>query len=225
MVNDAKKLTLNVFFLFIKEEDALGKEIKDKMDEQIEKIFEQQEKDYTKLKNKNGIGAPDKTKIFPRVNDEFIQKILKSKLKENIYRNRGYILDGYPRNYKDAREIFMDKKEGEEITEEDKNPEEKMIMNKEIIPNSVILLEGCSDEELFSRIKDLPEEKTKGTHFNEEGMKRRLNSYRKINESNQQSLIKFFQKYNIPNMNINCKSNENELLNKLKLFLERVKYK
>jgi hypothetical protein len=34
----------------MKEEDALGKEIKDKMDEQIEKIFEQQEKDYAKLK-------------------------------------------------------------------------------------------------------------------------------------------------------------------------------
>lgn len=175
------------------------------------------------MKNKAGIPPPDKAKIIPRVNEEFLNRILKNKLKENIYRNRGYILDGYPRSYKDAREIFMEKKEGEEITEEDKNPEEKMVILKEILPNNIVSLGEATDEELFIRIKSLPEEIVQGTHWNEEGMKRRLQAFYNTNASTKNpSLVQFFQKYEVENLNLNCKNKEKELVDKLKIFFERV---
>lgn len=177
------------------------------------------------MKNKSGTQPPDKAKIVPRINEEFLNRILKNKLKENIYRNRGYILDGYPRSYKDAREIFMEKKEGEEITEEDKNPEEKMLVLKEILPNNIISLGDATDEELFNRIKSLPEELVQGTHWNEEGMKRRLQTYHNTNNSSKlPSLNQFFKKYGVDNLNLNCKSKEKELVDKLKIFFERVEY-
>ena len=193
------------------------------MDIQIDKTFEDLEKAYAKLKNKSGILPPDKSKIEPRIEDEFLYRILKNKLKENIHRNRGYLLDGFPRCYKDAREVFMDKKEGEDITEEDKNPEEKMTINKEILPNNVILLGEADDEELFNRIKLLPEEEISGTHYNEEGMKRRLASYRKTNESTKgdPSLIQFYKKQNVSNLNVNCNSTQVNLVNKMKIFFEK----
>ena len=175
------------------------------------------------MKIKTGIPPPDKAKIVPRVNDEFLNRILKNKLKENIYRNRGYILDGYPRSYKDAREIFMEKKEGEEITEEDKNPEDKMVILNEILPNNVVSLGEASDEELFNRIKSLPEEIVQGSHWNEEGMKRRLQVYHNTNNSSKNpSLLQFFKKYGVENLNLNCKNKEKELVDKLKIFFERV---
>jgi adenylate kinase family enzyme len=49
---------------------------------------------------------------------------MRLRLNENDCRNRGYILDGYPRNYKDAQNIFLTKKkklneDGEWVEEED----------------------------------------------------------------------------------------------------------
>ena len=46
----------------------------------------------------------------------------------------------------------------------------------------MILLEG-SDEFLKLRVKDIPEDKVLNTHYNEEGMNRRLGYYKNINES------------------------------------------
>lgn len=43
------------------------------------------------------------------VPDELLWEVLKLKLAENDCRNRGYILDGYPRTYKDAQNSFMKK--------------------------------------------------------------------------------------------------------------------
>jgi len=43
------------------------------------------------------------------VPDELLWQMLKLKLGENDCRNRGYILDGFPRTYKDAQNTFLKK--------------------------------------------------------------------------------------------------------------------
>lgn len=48
---------------------------------------------------------PDKVDV--RLPDELIYKCYKWRLSQNDCLNRGYILDGYPRKYQDAKEIFM----------------------------------------------------------------------------------------------------------------------
>jgi adenylate kinase family enzyme len=51
-------------------------------------------------------------------------------LNENDCRNRGYVLDGYPRNFKDCQYIFLkkdkkiDPETGEEVEEEEPELEE-----------------------------------------------------------------------------------------------------
>lgn len=44
----------------------------------------------------------DREKLAIRLPDDLLYKLLKIRLNENACRNRGYILDGYPRNFKDA---------------------------------------------------------------------------------------------------------------------------
>lgn len=44
----------------------------------------------------------DRDKLKPRLPDEILFKLMKIRLTENDCRNRGYILDGYPRTFKQA---------------------------------------------------------------------------------------------------------------------------
>lgn len=80
---------------------------------------------------------------------------------------------------------------GEEIPEEEPELEEGeekswagYVVRPEIYPKSVILLDASDDAALFQRIKNsLPEVYAAGTHYNEADMKRRIEAYRKANNS------------------------------------------
>jgi len=120
-----------------------------------------------------------------RVPDELLYKVLKLKLAENACRNRGYILDGYPRTYKDSQNIFLYKpvqydENGEPIEEEEPELEEGeepsfdgFVKDNSIFPSSCIVLTG-EDEELLSRVMELPQDQIEGTHYNQQDMTRRL---------------------------------------------------
>lgn len=94
------------------------------------------------------------------VPNDLLWEVLKLKLSENDCRNRGYILDGFPRTYKDAQNTFMKKvieydEEGNPIEEEEEElPEgeepsfDKHIKDTSIFPGSVIVLQG-KDEDLI----------------------------------------------------------------------------
>jgi len=104
-----------------------------------------------------------------RVPDELLYRVLKLKLNENDCRNRGYILDGFPRTYKDSQNIFLYKpikydENGDPI--EDEEPEledgeepsfDGFEKDNTIFPSSCIVLTG-GDEELISRVMEQSEE-------------------------------------------------------------------
>jgi len=79
--------------------------------------------------------------------------LLKLRLNENDCRNRGYVIDGYPRNFKDCQYILLkkdkkiDPETGEEVEEEEPELEEgeeksfdKYIIDQTIFPSSCIVL-------------------------------------------------------------------------------------
>jgi adenylate kinase len=83
--------------------DCIAKiqEVKEKMEEDINEKraeMEEPEEGWPEIEIKD-------SEI--RVPDELLYKVLKLKLAENACRNRGYILDGFPRTYKDAQNIFL----------------------------------------------------------------------------------------------------------------------
>ena len=71
----------------------------------------------------------DETTLTVRLPDKYLYKLLGDKLKENACRNRGYVLDGFPRTYDDAQYCFLERKieidpeTGEPIDEEEEEEE------------------------------------------------------------------------------------------------------
>ena len=64
-------------------------------------------------------------------------------------------MDGYPKKYEDAEQLFMGLPPTEDGDEPDENP--KKIVQPKLIPNKLIILE-MSDESILERLQNLPEE-------------------------------------------------------------------
>ena len=122
------------------------------------------------------------------------------------------------------------KEEEEEGNMED-NP-----LNEDVIPSSIIFLQGIqfilfiligNDSFLKERIKNLDESRLEAlsksnTHYNEEGMTRRLKTFREINET--RTLSDFFTPRFIEKdlITVDTDQEEEELLFALQNFVERV---
>ena len=175
----------------------LGEEIKAKIEEIKDAMVAQIEEARQALGDDAGEQEEiDREKLKVRLPDDILFKVLRLRLIDNDCRNRGYVLDGFPKTYKQSQEVFLYKpkkfdENGEEIPEEEPELEEGeekswagYVVRPEIYPKSVILLDASDDAALFQRIKNsLPEVYAAGTHYNEADMKRRIEAYRKANNS------------------------------------------
>ena len=80
----------------------MGQEIQKKLEEDKEAKQTEYENLPKKLKK-----TIDITKYEPPVPDELLYKVLQVKLASNVCRNRGYVLDDYPKTYKLAQYAFL----------------------------------------------------------------------------------------------------------------------
>ena len=146
--------------------------------------------------------------VTPRIPEDLVYKIIKHKLNENICKNKGFILDGYPRNFHDSQNIF----------------EELGVANAEILPNFIFKLTGYTDEFLKNRIKTCIDHDTLTTHhYMDEAINKRLNLY-KHNESTD-PITNFYSKFSFIEIEeIDCKSSEKDLIDHCRAFIEKVKY-
>jgi len=163
----AKEISDRIFQL-AKFEEGQGTEEGEKIKAKIDEIKAQMVEAIQAARGDAAEEEPiDTEKLIVRLPDDLMFEYLRKRLTENDCRNRGYILDGFPRTYRQAREIFLvkkkkfDKETGEEIIEEEEPPEEgkekswdDYEIRKEIFPKSFILFDAVSDSVLFKRIKD-----------------------------------------------------------------------
>ncbi len=125
-------------------DDALGKSLRDELDQIKQAKLEELKK---LAKKKRGMKV-DPDQIIPRFSPAMLHKTFLAKLGQKVYANKGYVLDGFPRDYLDACELFLDipkppaaTESGEQPEEEERNYEEyKSVAGR--MPNKVILLEG-----------------------------------------------------------------------------------
>ncbi|XP_033112222.1 adenylate kinase 7-like [Anneissia japonica] len=111
-----------------------------------------------------------------RIEDQYIIRFFRDKLHSMPCQNQGFILDGYPKTMEQARELFAVDDE-EEQEENSKMP----VYDKSIMPEVIISL-NCTDEFLKDRVMNLPESVVAGTHNTEDGLQRRLQEFRVLNE-------------------------------------------
>ena len=96
---------------------ALKDEFGQRLQQKIEELKDQAEADYEKTKKKKDPEF-DRENYHPRLTDDILFDLAKIQVNSAGCMNKGFILDGYPRSFNDAKEIFMTKTfkpaEGEE---------------------------------------------------------------------------------------------------------------
>uniref|UniRef100_A0A8C4R963 Uncharacterized protein n=1 Tax=Eptatretus burgeri TaxID=7764 RepID=A0A8C4R963_EPTBU len=106
-----------------------------------------------------------------RLLDRHLVRFVKEKLQSMPCQKQGFVLDGFPKTYAQAKELFI---------AEDQDGEKR---EKSILPCLVVYLDA-PDEYLRNRVMNLPESIVANTHNTEGGFLRRLNNYRSISSPN-----------------------------------------
>ncbi|XP_033296045.2 adenylate kinase 7 isoform X3 [Orcinus orca] len=126
-----------------------------------------------------------------RLEDEYIIRFIREKLKSMPCKNQGYILDGFPKTYDQAKDLFNQ----EEEEEEEEARGKRFPCDKLIIPEFVCSLDA-SDEFLKERVMNLPESIVAGTHYSQGQFLRALSSYRDRNTEDE-TVLNYFDELEI----------------------------
>ena len=208
-----------------------GKVLQGEFGEEIQKILEEDKEkkmeEYEQLPKKQK-KAIDINKYEPMIPDGMLYKVLQIKLNSNVCRNRGYVLDDYPKDYKYVQYSFLKpvkKEEEEEPLGEGEMPNfEDYVLATEIAPSSVIVIK-LSDAHIMERVKNMTEKEllTAGGYTDAE-ITKRLKEYHNVNEAEDgsYSLIHFFNERNVEVLRMDAEKQAKELiLSKSKVFVER----
>ena len=218
----------------------LGEQMRQKMKEIEEKILIAQD-EYDKRKNKKKTDPPFDPTPYRRLDSEFIGKLLKEKISTGECAGKGYILDNYPKTYQDCLNVFaiahkkrikkeknVDKENNKENEEEDEyiqTIEYEVI--KDLLPDSVIMINNYTEESLKNKLSQNPEYEEKQQEIDSR-FNRRLKFFKENNENpadpNIKTLETFYKENNIEIHYVNeTEFMKNQELENIKIFyyLER----
>ena len=110
----------------------------DEIRAKIEELKDQVLAEYEKTRNKKKDPELDRATLKPRLPEEYLYKIVRMHMETAACKNKGYIMDGYPRIYADAKSIFLEANEAvsheQENVETAENPFPGFTVNAEILP-------------------------------------------------------------------------------------------
>ncbi|XP_070776768.1 adenylate kinase 7 [Enoplosus armatus] len=124
------------------------------------------------------------------LDDQLLVKVVKDKLMSNPCRNQGFVLDGFPKTYEEAKELFYT----EELESED-GASQISLYGKKIMPEHVLCLDA-SDAFLKDRVMNLPERLVKAHDYEQEHFLQRLAGYRK-NSLEDETVVNYFEELDI----------------------------
>ncbi|KFO21337.1 adenylate kinase 7 isoform X1 [Fukomys damarensis] len=136
------------------------------------------------------------------LDNQYIIRFVKEKLKSMPCRNQGYILDGFPKTYDQAKDLFNQ----EDEEKEDEIRGKLFPVDKLILPEFVCGLDA-SDEFLKQRVINLPESVVAGTHYTQDRFLRALSNYRDINTEDE-TVYNYFDEIEIHPVHIDVEKLE-----------------
>uniref|UniRef100_A0A8C9X2P5 Adenylate kinase 7a n=1 Tax=Sander lucioperca TaxID=283035 RepID=A0A8C9X2P5_SANLU len=125
-----------------------------------------------------------------RLADHLVFDILQKKLNSKPCTNQGFVLDGFPKTYEQAKLIFSD----EDMENQDLMPE-KPLYNKNITPEHVFAL-NATDYFLTKRVLGLPQSVAEEKHYTQEEFVPRLTRYRQLSTA-EETLLDYFDELEI----------------------------
>ncbi|KAM4600941.1 adenylate kinase 7-like [Polymixia lowei] len=125
-----------------------------------------------------------------RLADHLVFRILQNKLNSKPCRNQGFILDGFPKTYEQAKLIFS-----EEHMESDHLKPKAPVYNKNITPEHVFVLEA-SDDFLMERARGLQQRVAEKLRYTQDEFVPRLSRYRQV-RATEETLLHYFEELEI----------------------------
>ncbi|XP_068195196.1 adenylate kinase 7 [Antennarius striatus] len=122
------------------------------------------------------------------LDDHVLLRVMKDKLMSNPCRNQGFVLDGFPSTYEQAKELFCECESEDGISEESS-------YSKGIIPDLVLCLDA-SDEFLMERVQNLPQKAVQKLNYEEENFLRELAAYRQRGLE-QETVVNYFDELDV----------------------------
>ena len=179
-----------------------------------------------------------------RIPNDIINEAVRWRLERNDCQNRGYVLDGYPKNFGNAENVFVvtpqrpAKKLNEEGEEENPPDEEELAkllkpkLQTHIYPESVITLHG-SDQFLKRRSKELQKAQMKDAmRWHIDKLQKKLKNYNDDNSIELFSKVelindklfptqKFFQQNKTEVFELDANGNQYEMFESMRIYIER----
>jgi adenylate kinase family enzyme len=136
----------------------------------------------------------DRNTLKPRLPDMFLHKIVTAKINSPACMNKGFILDGFPRNTADAAAVFLTPIADEVEPKEGVPGFEDMDRNEKIEPQYVVMFEA-EDAYLKARSKEIAALPQRQDNHTEAQTDKRMKIYREHNPSatDAKHLFAFFQ--------------------------------
>ena len=189
-------LTIDKICDWIKNEKSpLGDEVRQKSQELEENITKAMD-EYEHRKNKKKTDPPFDPSQFKKFPNDLLGKIIKNKLNEGECLGKGFILENFPKNYEDCINIFSNTPYEKEKKEEEIEYE----INKDLLPDSVIIINNYTEESLKNKLKQKYTDYSERQNELDAKYNRRLSNYKhfeEVNDDNKKLLIDFFKENNI----------------------------
>ena len=198
------------------EKNEFGDEVR-KKDEEIEENVNKAMEEYEHRKNKKKTDPPFDPSPYKKYSDDFLAKIIKNKLNSGECIGKGYILENYPKSYNDCMNLFN----------KDNIEENKFEINKEIMPDSILIINNYTDESLKEKLKKKYPDYNERTNELDLKFNKRLTKYKQLEENkntNHKLLIDFYKENNLDTLFVDEKklmNNLEEENNKIINYLER----
>ncbi|KAM6906142.1 adenylate kinase 7-like [Lycodopsis pacificus] len=150
-----------------------------------------------------------------RLADHLVFDILREKLNSKPCRNQGFVLDGFPKSYEQAKLIFSD----EETENQDVMPK-KPVYNEQITPEHIFVL-NATDDFLTNRAQRLPQSVAEKMRCTQEELVPRLTRYRQLSTA-EQTLLDYFDELEILLEHIEVTTGDSEYTDVMKKITEMV---
>ncbi|XP_056283655.1 adenylate kinase 7a [Pseudoliparis swirei] len=150
-----------------------------------------------------------------RLADHLVVNILKEKLNSKLCRNQGFVLNGFPESYKEAKLIFSD----EDTENQDLMPKTR-VYNKNITPEHVFAL-NATDDFLTKRAQGLPQREAENMSYTQEEFVPRLARYRLLSTA-EETLLDYFDELEIHPEHIEITAADSEYIYVMKKITEMV---
>ncbi|XP_051265547.1 adenylate kinase 7-like [Dicentrarchus labrax] len=150
-----------------------------------------------------------------RLADHLLFDILQEKLNSKPCRNQGFVLDGFPKTYEQAKLIFS-----EEETENQNLISKTPVYNKKITPEHVFAL-NATDDFLTKRAQGLPQSVAEKMRYTQEEFIPRLTRYRQLSTA-EETLLDYFDELEIHPEHLEVTTGDSEYTHVMKRITEIV---